>query len=133
MTPMRYFSKINYGQHSLNSVTNLKRIVFGKGVTSFNNIFGTGTCQTDYMQLPTTLRSIAYGIVARSPLVLVCLAVTPPTSTSANSLFTTNRLQGLYVPDASVDAYKVANKWKNYAAKIKPLSEYTGRVYYEAD
>lgn len=31
----------------------------------------------------------------------------------------------IYVPDALVDSYKTANNWKNYAAQIKPLSEYS--------
>lgn len=32
----------------------------------------------------------------------------------------------IYVPDASVDAYKAAANWSNYASRIKPLSEYQG-------
>ena len=31
-----------------------------------------------------------------------------------------------YVPDASVEAYKTATNWTNFASRIKPLSEYNG-------
>lgn len=31
----------------------------------------------------------------------------------------------IYVPDALVDKYKAATNWSTYAARIKPLSEYT--------
>lgn len=34
----------------------------------------------------------------------------------------------IYVPDTAVDAYKAANGWKNFASRIKPLSEYTKEV-----
>ena len=34
----------------------------------------------------------------------------------------------IYVPDASVEAYKTA--WSVHASRIHPLSEYTGRTYY---
>ena len=30
----------------------------------------------------------------------------------------------IYVPDNSVDAYKAATNWSQYADRIKPLSEY---------
>lgn len=32
----------------------------------------------------------------------------------------------IYVPDAMVYAYRSQTNWSNYAAKIRPLSEYTG-------
>ena len=32
----------------------------------------------------------------------------------------------IYVPDESVDAYKAASVWSNYASVIHPMSEYTG-------
>lgn len=40
------------------------------------------------------------------------------------SVFSNTNLCPIYVPDASVDAYKVATNWSTYADRIKPLSEY---------
>ena len=36
----------------------------------------------------------------------------------------------IYVPDASVDAYKEASGWSTYAAKIKPMSSVTSDALY---
>ena len=52
---------------------------------------------------------------------VVCHAVTPPSFGTFN-----NNPLALYVPDESVDAYKSANGWSQYAKYIKPLSEYEG-------
>lgn len=53
---------------------------------------------------------------------IIVRATTPPT---LGSNVLPNQLGSIYVPDASVGAYKTANNWNNYAAKIKPLSELT--------
>ena len=45
----------------------------------------------------------------------------PPTT---GSIFTT--VPNIYVPDASVDTYKNASGWSQYASKIKALSTFTG-------
>lgn len=52
---------------------------------------------------------------------LICRALVPP------QLYISYNMRGLgdvYVPDGSVNAYKTATNWSNFAAKIKPLSEY---------
>ena len=60
-----------------------------------------------------------------TPLNIICEAVTPPTLGS--SPFHAGGAMGeIYVPAASVDAYKAATNWTQYAAQIKPLSEYNG-------
>lgn len=48
---------------------------------------------------------------------------TPPTIASNSFLESSCPI---YVPDASVDAYKAATNWSGYASRIKPLSEYNG-------
>ena len=50
-------------------------------------------------------------------------ATTPPTL-KYNSFDFTNNNFIIYVPSESVDAYKKATTWKNYADRIKPMSEY---------
>lgn len=81
---------------------NIRRIDIGTGATSFGDFFIQG-----------------------APLeTLICRASTPPTIVAT----TFNVAQGytnfqVYVPDESVDAYKAANVWSGYAARIHPLSE----------
>lgn len=48
---------------------------------------------------------------------------TPPILENVNALQNTNNCP-IYVPDASVEAYKTATNWNQYADRIKPLSEY---------
>ena len=50
-------------------------------------------------------------------------ATTPPTLGSA-AFNSTHADLKIYVPDDSVEAYKAATNWSNYASKIHPLSEY---------
>lgn len=55
-------------------------------------------------------------------------AITPPTL-GDNAFRGTPVASGtgyIYVPDASVDAYKAATNWSRYQDRIKPLSEYNG-------
>ena len=54
---------------------------------------------------------------------VVVKASTPPTLAS-NALQGTSALTGIYVPDASVEAYKTATNWSAFADIIKPLSEF---------
>ena len=55
--------------------------------------------------------------------IVICRAVTPPSLGSNGYL---SMLTAVYVPDESVSAYKAASVWSGIAAKIKPMSEYTG-------
>lgn len=52
----------------------------------------------------------------------ICKATTPPSLTSVQSLGNTNNCP-IYVPDASVEAYKTATNWLNYATRIKGISD----------
>ena len=51
---------------------------------------------------------------------LTCLAQTPP---SISAQFELTNIEAIYVPEASVEAYKSANGWSNYADRIQPIKE----------
>lgn len=56
---------------------------------------------------------------------LICLAATPP-SLHANAFRGDSISSGsgsIYVPDASVEAYKTATNWNAYASRIFPISQ----------
>lgn len=59
----------------------------------------------------------------KSGATIICKATTPPLLAEGNYGFDS---ASIYVPDASVDAYKAATNWAQYASQIKPLSEYNG-------
>jgi hypothetical protein len=48
---------------------------------------------------------------------------TPPVLNNSNAFYNTNDCP-IYVPDASVEAYKAASNWSALASRIRPLSEY---------
>ena len=78
--------------------------------------------------LPTSLTTIGDSAFegCSSLVTFICNATTPPTlaSVAFNRTPISSKKGTIYVPDASVDAYKAATNWVNYASIIKPLSEY---------
>lgn len=51
---------------------------------------------------------------------VICLPVTPPTTSYAPFYY----VGAFYVPDGSLDKYKTAVGWKDFAAKIFPMSQF---------
>lgn len=84
------------------------------------------------IDLPTTFTEIGNNSMTTCPNLetLIVRATSVPTLASTSGTY--GCLAGskiasgegyIYVPDASVDAYKAATNWATYAAQIKPLSE----------
>jgi hypothetical protein len=78
--------------------------------------------------IPTTVTSISdcafYFCASLST--FVCKASVPPTLGGANTLAETPIASGtgsIYVPDASVSAYREATNWSRYASRIFPISQ----------
>lgn len=78
-----------------------------------------------YAKLPNTISSIGDNAFrGDSALKAITVeALTPPTLGS-NVFYATSSDLLIYVPDESVEAYKTATGWIDYADKIKPISEY---------
>jgi hypothetical protein len=94
-------------------VTDIKRSAFA-------------SCNLSTVILPASLERLeGYVLYADENLTtLVIKATTPPQY--SNSIFEMNGGNAaftIYVPDASVDAYKTASGWSDWETKIKPLSE----------
>ena len=79
------------------------------------------------VHIPSSCTSIDAQVFANCKVMeaIVCHNPIPP-STHAQAFMSTNSTFLIYVPDASVDAYKAADTWSGYASRIKPLSEYQG-------
>lgn len=54
---------------------------------------------------------------------MVINALTPPSLADTAALLDTNNCP-IYVPDASVNAYRTATNWSEFSSRIRPLSEY---------
>lgn len=108
---------------------NLTSMILNEGVTSTGQQWLWGCRNITLIDLPTTIRTLTgYGIhtyasSGQKKYIVICRAVTPP-GLGSNGYLT--NLTAVYVPDDSVSAYKAATTWSGFAAKIKPMSEYTG-------
>ena len=93
---------------------------------SLNTITNTAIRYTQLttLTIPANVTVMSGAIVQNNFLeTLVVQAATPPTG-NYNYCVTDNPvLTAIYVPDASVAAYKAAAGWRNNAAIIKPMSE----------
>lgn len=84
-----------------------------------------GSKEIEMVELGDKVTSIGSYAFYQSPAkmtTIICRAATPPTLGDGNTFTKAT----IYVPDASVDAYKAATGWSTHAARIKGLSEYNG-------
>ena len=102
---------------SLGNITTIRDGGSGYGVFK-------GCTSLEEADLPSTLTTIGNNAFnGCSALVkVISRATTPPTLGSGNTF--TNAT--IYVPDASLEAYKTAVNWNTYADRIHPLSEIEG-------
>ena len=115
--------------YTLYQYINLQEIVIPEGVQVIGGSAFRGCQALKGITLPSTINNIGSRILAYNEGMEYCiiLAVTPPTSSSAES-FAQNKANKypIYVPDESVTAYQSANNWTSLASRIKPLSEFNG-------
>lgn len=101
------------------------------GITSFK---GEGVVNVGYGAFYgcTNLRTAEFGNIESlsevvfngcSSLQSVVIKSTTPPTLGSGAISLTDMLQ-IFVPDASVDAYKSATNWSYLASRIRPLSEY---------
>jgi hypothetical protein len=83
------------------------------------------SCNLSTVKLPASLQRIEWNVFDAGQYLttLVINATTPPQYNSSIYIGTGGKEFTIYVPDASVAAYKAASGWSAYSGKIKPLSE----------
>ena len=75
----------------------------------------------------STIAGLMFSYSKNCIVTLICEAATPPEL--GGNIFhsaSTSSFEAIYVPDASVEAYKTATNWSTYADRIFPLSDYDG-------
>lgn len=91
------------------------------GVTNMDFTFSNCKSLVKAPTIPSGVTRIGYTFQYCSSLKeLTFLMITPPTYTT--TLKGCSSLETIYVPDESVDAYKTATGWSEFASKFKPLS-----------
>ena len=103
--------------------TGLTSVVIPEGVTSIGWRSFRGCSYLTSVTLPSTITSIANGGFQSCAMLasMTVLATEPPTLSGADALPSTSVLQAIYVPAASVDAYKTA--WSSRASMIQAIQE----------
>ena len=96
----------------------MENVIIGNGVTSIGGLAFEACSSLTSITIPESVTSIGDGAFygCRSLTSVYCKPKTPPTLGS--DAFNNNVNRNIYVPTASVDAYKVAEGWKNYADNI---------------
>lgn len=137
------------GNAAFSGCTSLSSCTIGSGVTTIGSYsFKDCTSLTGNLEIPdstTTIGTSAFtnsggftsisigsGITSIGGYVfyrmnhssltgITIYATTPPTLTSDYSLYGTNNCP-IYVPAASVNAYKTANRWSRYSSRIRAIT-----------
>ena len=101
----------------------LRDVTFGNSVTTIEaSAFNLCEALTT-ITLPSSVTSLGDGAFnqCHDLRTVTCKATTPPTMGLA--VFGDDKwLSSIYVPSGSVNAYKAADGWKDYASRIKPIN-----------
>jgi hypothetical protein len=114
------------GDAYFSACNSLRKVTISNSLTTIGNQAFQGCYSLTSLDFPSTLTTItAFGQnfnLCYSMLEYTFRSVTPPTLGSANAFSGINSACKIYVPDASVSAYKTATNWSTYANYIYPLS-----------
>lgn len=115
---------IEIGQYTFRGTAITKIVNLGKLTNLLGGCFEKCTMLKKAV-LPDTLSLVSWGTFYNdnSLRVLIFNSIIPPTMQELNNI-PNNEFLKIYVPDDSVEAYKTATNWSNYADRIHPLSEY---------
>lgn len=101
----------------------LSDVEFPNTITRINQTAFQATGLTSVTIPSSVTRIDAQAFAQCTQLVEVIMEPTTPPTFGGNVFIGCNALTSIYVPDASVEAYKTASNWSTYASKIKPISE----------
>ena len=128
------------GANAFGKCSSLTKVVSLGNVSILNGSSTTGMTQGEFygctslseINLPSSLTSVGINSFRNcSGLTgVVCRATTPPSLANVSAFNNTNNCP-IYVPDASLEAYKTATNWNAYADRIRPISEIEGGVVTE--
>ena len=106
----------NFGYSSVESVT------IAEGVTTFNDNCFKGCSSLESIVLPSTTSVMTHGVfnTCANLTSVTILATTPPTGVSTYTFQNSPNAQ-VYVPAESVETYKSASGWSQWASRIQAI------------
>ena len=110
------------GSNTFDSCSSLTSVTIPSGVTSIGDRSFKSSGLTN-INIPSGVTSIEREAFhgCSSLQTVIVNAITPPTL--GNNVFNNTNDCPIYVPAASVDAYKAANNWSQYASRIYPIKQ----------
>ena len=114
--------KLKYiNTHAFDGCNALTDFTFPQGLTTIGAYAFNSCVKLNYVDLPASLTGLYEGAFkACTGLQSVTLHSTEP-PTAGGSMFDNTNNCPIYVPSDSVDAYKEASLWIDYASRIKPI------------
>lgn len=107
--------------YAFSNCLSLEHVELNEGLESIgSNAFNSGRALQTLI-IPSTVTSIGNSALSTyyCLAIVTVLATTPPTLGS--SAFSSSGIKKIYVPAESVEAYKSATNWSNYAEKIEAI------------
>lgn len=101
----------------------LSEVEFPNTITRINQTAFQWTGLTSVTIPSSVTRIDAQAFAQCKKLVEVIMEPTTPPTFGGSVFVGCTALASIYVPDASVEAYKAASGWSTFASKIKPISE----------
>lgn len=107
-----------------NSITNMPDRLFEDctKVKNFDNCFSGN--KLDHVKLPISFSNLGNGAFSGNSTLRYIIASTVIPQTIGSTTFQSTNNCPIYVPDASLEAYKTATNWTTYADRIKPMSDF---------
>ena len=109
------------GQYAFVGCSGLTSCTIGSGVTSIGEGVFSGCYSLTSIDIPNSVTSIDYGAFYDcSGLTSITVEATTPPQLGLSTFYNTNN-SPIYVPSGSVDAYKAASGWSDYASRIQAI------------
>ena len=120
--------------HSIKSISsesvfrnnpNLEEVILSNDLTYLGRLTFQNCPKLKHIELGENIQTLDGGVFESCTGLeyVICRTVTPPSGVNQYTFYQSTC--PIYVPDASVTAYREASGWSQYSDRIKPLSEYT--------
>lgn len=117
-------SVTSIGKRAFQKCTNLTSLTIGNGVTSIGYASFSDCWNLTSITIPSGVTSIgdsAFAINNRYNRDSITILATTPPTLGSDVFYTLSNRYPIYVPAESVDTYKAATNWSNYADRIQAI------------